>query len=203
MAFGTILAGCGLLAYRRWQGDTCYPSRAGHWLLLLGLAAATADGAAIVAYDYRAVQDPSFRITAYLAQFEIGGRGTWPAMYHQAVGWGVGAMAALGFLWALRRRLQRPWLAVFLVSSLASAILAVGHIISLSLALHAVNPRSLTRVLVHVYAGSILLGALAILWAIVRDGRSGIPTDGLHRLGLGAWLAIAAIQMVMYLLYLV
>ena len=50
MAFGTILTGCGLLAYRRWQGDTFYPSRAGHWLLLFGLAAAAADVAAVVAY---------------------------------------------------------------------------------------------------------------------------------------------------------
>src|SRR5262249_31295921 len=46
-AFGTILTGCGLLAYRRWKGDTFYPSRAGHWLLLLGLAAAPADVTAV------------------------------------------------------------------------------------------------------------------------------------------------------------
>jgi hypothetical protein len=38
MALGTILTGCVLLAYRRWRGDTSYPSRAGHWLLLRALA---------------------------------------------------------------------------------------------------------------------------------------------------------------------
>ena len=61
----------------------------------------------------------------------------------------------------------------------------------------------LNLLLVHAYAGSILVGALAIVWAIVRDRRSGDSADGLHRLGFGTWLAIAAIQMVMYLLYLV
>jgi hypothetical protein len=202
MAFGTILTGCGLLAHRRWQGDTSSPSRAGHWLLLLGLAAVPADIAAIVAYNCRAAHDPSFRMTAYLAQFEIGGRGTWPAMYHQAVGWTVGAIAVLGFLCALRRRLQRHWLAVFVVSALASATLAVGHVIALSLAFLAVDARSLTRLLVHVYAGFLILGALAILSAIAWDWRSGVPGDGVHRLGLETWLAIAAIQLVMYSLYL-
>ena len=31
-AFGTILTGCGLLAYRRWRGGTSCQPRAGHWL---------------------------------------------------------------------------------------------------------------------------------------------------------------------------
>ena len=56
--------------------------------------------------------------------------------------------------------------------------------------------------LVHVYAGAVVLGAIAILAAIVGDRRSGAPGDGLHRLGVGAWLAIAAIQMAMYCVYL-
>src|SRR5262245_22800443 len=54
-AFGTILTGCAMMAYRRWQGDSSYPSRAGHWLLLFGLAAAVADVAAVEAYQYRAL----------------------------------------------------------------------------------------------------------------------------------------------------
>jgi hypothetical protein len=201
-AFGTILTGCGLMAYRRWRGDTSCPSRAGHWLLWLGLGTAAADVAAVVAYQYRAVQDPSYPATPYLAQYNIGGAGTWPAMYHHAAGWGVGAMIALGFLWALRRRLGPHWLAVSLVFSLISATLAAAHITSLVLAHFRVDTRGLNRLLVHVYAGSILVGALAILWAIVRDRRSGVPGDGLHRLGVGTWLAIAAIQMVVYFLYL-
>jgi hypothetical protein len=202
-AFGTILTGCGLLAYRRRQGDTSYPSLGGHWLLLFGPAAAAADVAAVVAYQYRAVQDPAYPVTPYLAQNEPGGAGTWPAMYHHAAGWGVGAIIALGFLWAVHRRLVRHWLAVFLVFFIVSATLAAVHITSLVLSLFLMNTRRLNFLLVQTYAGSILVGALAILWAIVQDRRSGAPADGLHRLGFGTWLAIAVIQMVMYLLYLV
>ena len=74
-AFGTILTGCGLMAYRRWRGDASYPSRAGHWLLLFGLAAAAADVAAVLAFEYRILQDPDYPahpITPYL-------RNSWPA----------------------------------------------------------------------------------------------------------------------------
>ena len=123
--------------------------------------------------------------------------------YHQTIGWGVGAMTALGFLWALRHRLERRWFAVFVVFSLVSAILAVGHITSAILFHYGIaDTRRLNFLLVHVYAGSVVLGALAILAAIAGDRRSSAPGDGLHRLGLGAWLVIAAIQMVIYCLYL-
>ena len=202
-AFGTILTGCGLMAYRRWRGDRSDPSRAGHWLLLFGLAAAAADVAAVAAYRYRDVQDPSYPITPYLAQFQPGGASTWPSGYHQAVGWSVGAMAGLGFLLALRRRLPPRWHAVFVTFFVVSVILAVGHIPFLIHPLHRVAGPDLNRLLVHAYAGSVLLGAIAILSAIDKDRRSGAPGDGLHRLGVGAWLAVAAIQMVMYCLYLI
>lgn len=60
--------------------------------------------------------------------------GFWPVIYHHAVGWGVGALASLRFLRALRDRLEQHWLAVFLVFFIVSATVAVVHINSLSLA---------------------------------------------------------------------
>jgi hypothetical protein len=204
-AFGTILTGCGLMAYRRRRGDTSYPCRAGHWLLLFGLAAAAADVAAVVAYQRWTTRDPEWHahpVTPYLAQFDVGGASAWPSMYHQSAGWGMGVVAAFGFLLALRNRLERRWLAVFVVFFLTSATLAVAYVTALVLSHYPVDTRRLLLLLVHLYAGSVLVGALAILWASVRDRRSGATGDGLHRLGLGAWLAIAAIQLVMYFLYL-
>ena len=111
-------------------------------------------------------------------------------------------MAALGFLGALRRRLERRWLAVFVVFAVVGAILAVAHVTSAVLEHYPVDTRRLNFLLVHVYAGAVLLGAIAMLAAIVGDRRSGAPGDGLHRLGVGAWLAIAAIQITMYCVYL-
>jgi hypothetical protein len=201
MAFGTLLTGCALLARRRWRGDTHYLSRPGHWLLIFGLAAAAADGAAVAAYVHWEVPDPSYPVYPYLAHFIVGGASTQPSMYHQAVGWGLGAIIALVAHLALRLRLDRRWRAVFLVFFLAGAILAVGHIIELT-AGPRIGPSDLNFLMVHVYAGCVVAGALAILAALLGDRRSGTPGDGLHRLGVGAWLAIAATQMAMYGLYL-
>jgi hypothetical protein len=123
-------------------------------------------------------------------------------MYHHAAGWGAGAIVAVGFLWAARSRLERHWLGVFVVFAFASGFLAVMHISSLVLAQFRIDPRRLNSRLVDVYAGAIVCGALAILWALFRDRRLRAADDGFHRLGAAAWLAIAAIQLVMYLLYL-
>lgn len=43
MALGTILTGVGIMAYRRWRDGMSYPSSPGHWLLMLGLAAALSE----------------------------------------------------------------------------------------------------------------------------------------------------------------
>jgi hypothetical protein len=200
-AAGTILTGCGLMAHRRWRGDRSCPSLAGHWLLLFGLAAAAADIAAVLAYRYGTVPDPSYPVTPYLAQFQPGGASTGPTFYHQTVGWGVGALAALGFLRVVRRRLPRRWVAVFITFALVAAVLGAGHIVVLVFAPRLVGP-PLNRFFVHAYAGAVLLGAIAIVSAIDKDRRSGARGDLLHRLGLDAWLAAAAIQLVLYGVYL-
>lgn len=201
MVFGTLLTGCALLAYRRWRGDGGYPSRAGHWLLIFGLAAAAADGAAVAAYVHWEVPDPSYPAYPYLAHFIVGGASTQPSMVHQTVGWGLGVIIALVAHLALRHRLDRRWRAVFLVFFLAGATLAVGHIIELTLGPR-VGPSDLNFLMVHVYAGCVLVSALAILAAFLGDRRAGVSGDGLHRVGIGTWLAIAAIQLAMYNLYL-
>lgn len=202
-AFGTILTGCGLMAYRRQRGgEASGAPRPGHWLLWLGLGAAAANVAAIAAYQQRAALDPSLPSTPFLAQFEPGPQGFTPILHHHAVGWGMGAVVALGFLVAVRGHLEQHWVGVFLVVFLAAAALAIGHVTALVLSHFPVDTRTLNHALVHVYAGSVVLGALAIAAALERDRRAGTPADGLHRLGAGTWLAIAAIQMIVYACYL-
>jgi hypothetical protein len=92
VGYGTILTGCALLAYRRWRGDTDYPSRAGHWLLLRGLATVATWVASKLSH-----LPPSVAFSSML-------------------------MIDLAFFWGLRRRLPRHWVAVFLVSFILAAI---------------------------------------------------------------------------------
>lgn len=96
LAIGTILTGCGLMAYRRRRGDASYPSRAGHWLLIRAL---------VVHATILAANHVHLTPFAYLA---------------------IVAMVELAFFWGLRRRLPRHWAAVFLVSALLAAVRAIG-----------------------------------------------------------------------------
>ncbi len=135
-AFGTILIGCGLLACRRWRGDTSFPSLAGTGCCYSVWRPRPPTSRRSWPISIETCMTPAYPLTPYLAQFLVGGPGTWPAGYHQAVGWSVGAMAGLGFLVALRRLLPRHWLAVFLTFFVVSTILAVGHIPFLIRPLH-------------------------------------------------------------------
>lgn len=92
VALGTVLTGCVLMAYRRWQGDRSCPSLAGHWLLLR-----------ILAIDVTSTASGYFRIPFSLTSAIV-------------------LMIDLAFLRGLYRRLPRHWVAVFLVDGLAAAI---------------------------------------------------------------------------------
>jgi hypothetical protein len=159
IAMGTILTGCVLLVYWRWRGDRSYPSRAGHWLLLRGLALYAVLAALI---HSRSLSFPYY----------------WIAL-----------LVDLAFLWGLRRRLPRHWVAVFLVTCIIAAIRAVGFT-----AVFFNRPATSA-----IGIGSALLDAVAILWAVGRDRRSSIPTDGLHRLGVGTTLALDTANVALYL----
>jgi hypothetical protein len=203
-AFGTILTGAGIMAYRRWRGDRSYPFLPGHWLLTFGVAAALADAVAVVVFRslLRAWFPPGTHLSAYWLPYRMAVNGPELAgMYNQCVGWGLGAAAALAFCWHLRGRLSRPWFAVFLVFLLASAMLAaVGMSVTVLFYSRPAWGLALVwfRYAMHIYVGFILLGALTILAAIALDRWSQRATDGLHWAGVAAWLAIASIQAAVY-----
>jgi hypothetical protein len=102
----------------------------------------------------------------------------------------------LAFLWCLRRHLPRHWVAVFLVTCIAAAIRAALFIEWERNPAIVVSLNSLS-------VGAALFDALVILWAIGRDRRSGVPTDGLHRLGIATVLALDALSAIFSLIYLV
>jgi hypothetical protein len=210
MALGTILTGVGILSFRRWRGDLSYPPLPGHWLLVFGLAAALADGLAIGVFRYlvllyyppeRWPPGTIYLPFVYLIQFRMSPSPDVIAVYHQAVGWGAGAVAALAFSWILRRRLRWPWLALFLVFFVAAATLAGGHIRSLielnsSTTLAPIRAWCLHSA--HWYARFLLFGVFTMLVALAWDVRCHSRTDWLHWAGISAWLAIAVTQYVTY-----
>ena len=104
LALGTILTGVSIMGYRRWRGRMPYPSLPGHWLLLLGLAAAAANGVAIAVFNFliHLYYPPSkwppgtvYLPKVFLVQFLISKNPDVIGVYHQAIGWGIGAAAAL------------------------------------------------------------------------------------------------------------
>ena len=122
-------------------------------------------------------------------------------MFHQCVGWGLGAVAALGFRWYLRRRLSWPWLAVFFTFFLAAGILAAGAIVSTISAYGRsgwAGPLVWYRRAIHLYAGFIFVSTSAIVLASARDLRDWTLTDGLHWTGIAVWLMIALVQLTLY-----
>jgi hypothetical protein len=157
-AFGTVLTGCGLMAYRRWRGGARYPSRAGHWLLLRDLAV-----------------DVSWMIRPPLLT---------------AIG-AIVLIINLAFLWAVRRRLTPRWIAVFVVSALFSAVRMIAFV-----AFDFYQMVWLLASMRLIGIGFSLADAVVILRAIGRDRRSGVPTDGMHRLGAVTMLAIDAMNVI-------
>ena len=210
MALGTILTGVGVMVYRRWRTGAVYPSLPGHWLLLFGLAAALADGIAIGVFQYvtRLYHPPEkwppgtvYLPQVYLIQFRLSRIADVIGVYHQAVGWGLGAAAAFALSWQLRRRLPWPWLAVFLVFFLTAVTLSGGHTRSLLLVhrtstLTPIGPWC--RLSAVVYGRFVLLGATVMLGAAAWDVWKRSPTDGLHWAGVSAWMIAAAVQYAAY-----
>jgi hypothetical protein len=208
MVLGTILTGISILAFRRWRDGEGLPSLPGHWLLIFGFAAALADVVAI-AVDrslLRTLYPPGVYFSSYWVQFALARQPELAHLYSQATGWGLGAVAALAFSWHLRRRLARPWLAVFLAFLSVASILSGGAIFAL---VHLYRsgwavPRAWGHDSLRVYASGVLLCTLAIVAALARDAARRSPTDGLHRMGVSLWLGIAAVQLssaVIFLLY--
>src|SRR5262249_44794112 len=125
-AFGTFLAGAGARALARRAGRP-WVELPGHALLLLGLAAAAADGAAISVYQVTRPPSALPGEAAYWAIFDNSWAPYLPAIYGQVAGWGLGAVAVAmcGLIW--RKRLTWSWLVVFGVFAAGSASLAGGH----------------------------------------------------------------------------
>jgi hypothetical protein len=122
-------------------------------------------------------------------------------VYHQVAGWGLGAVAALAFALGLRRRLRGLWPLVFLVFLATASTLSSMPVASMIEGLRIgkrtpINAWCLDSV--QFYIAFVAIGAGAILVAAAWDAFRRAPTDALHWTGVAAWLAIAIMQIVVY-----
>lgn len=207
-AFGTFLAGSAILAYRRWRQDRRSSWLPGHWLLLFGAVAAMADGAAAALFYMKlaslGASDRAHPI--YWLPYRLSRYPDLPGLYHQSAGWALGASVALAFCWRLQDRIGRPWLAVFTSFFVTALVLADGSIVVTILFFAPLSPNwepalFWLRCAVHVFAGFAVLGSCLIVAAAALDFRRRKPTDPLHWAGVTAWLAIAAIQLAVYAMF--
>ncbi len=201
VVIGTVLTGCTTLALRRRTGDTAAMTQPGHWLLAFAPAAALANAGAVLAYytSHHVVRPADAGIRPpYWVLFTTAGAPQVSGMIHQAVGWGLGALAALAFFRMSRRWLPWYWRALLLVAATGALSFSAGYVAAL------VDfwgrPASIfwcSRA-AHLYAKVIAVCFLMIVLALARDAWKGRRGDTLHWTGVSAWVVIAAMQLGLY-----
>ena len=203
VALGLIVTGGVALALRRLRGELAVLSQPGHWLIAFALAAALAAGLADAAYYARPLlRGPRSATTVqppYWVPFELAWAPNEPMMIHQAVGWGLACTASLAFCGAFFHRLRWHWWALFLVSALGSLYLFGGHTALLIHPLGAATAISWCKHAAQVYAKLVALCFLLLLYAVTRDFGQGRRGDGLHWIGVSAWIVILMMQLALYI----
>jgi hypothetical protein len=200
---GPLFAGGIVLARRRLRGDSTVMSEPGHWLVVLGLAAVLANAAAIAAYYgwYLAVLPAEAASQPpYWVPFHVAWAHSMPEMIHQAVGWGLGAVASVALCWATWRRVRWYWWLIFLAITVGSMILAAGHITACFFLWGRTATITWCIRAAHLYGKMIAVCLTLLVIAVVCDARQGRRYDALHWTGIATWLVIALMQLATYFL---
>ena len=198
---GPLFAAGVVLARRRLRGDSTVMSQPGHWLVVLGLAAVLANAAAIAAYYgwYLAVSPAEAASRPpHWVPFHVAWAPSMPEMIHQAVGWGLGAIASVALCWAIWRRVRWYWWLIFLAITVGSMILAAGHITACFFVWGRTATITWCIRAAHLYGKMIAVCLTLLVIAVVCDARQGRRYDALHWTGIATWLVIALMQLATY-----
>jgi hypothetical protein len=200
---GPLFAGGLVLTRRRLLRDSTAMSQPGHWLLLLGLAAVLANAAAVVAYYgwYLAVLPAEAASRPpHWVPFHVAWAPSMPEMIHQAVGWGLGAIASVALCWATWGRVRWYWWLIFLTIAVGSIILGAGHITASFLLWGRTATITWCRHAAHLYGKMIAVCLALLIIAVACDARQRRRGDALHWTGIATWLVIAPMQLATYFL---
>jgi hypothetical protein len=166
--------------------DGAFPAQPGHWMLLMGLAAALLDGVMTLAVR---------------GSVKAGWIEPWEEWYLiQTFGFAVASAVILAIL--LRARMELRWRLVWLVVLLLAVsrsalwMYAWGSFHLGWRALPALNVFGPYTLPARVEIAWMTLGAVALVAAIAGDARSGIRRDWLHAAGIAVWTIMAAAELV-------
>jgi hypothetical protein len=159
--------------------DGAFPAHPGHWMLLLGLAAALLDGAATLLVR-GAVK------LAWIAPWE-----EWYII--QVLGFAAGSFVIVVFL--CRARVEWRWRAIWMMILVLTASRSALWLL-FWLNYRVGWPPGISYTLpANVEAACMAAGAVALVGAIWCDAARKIRRDWLHWTGIAVWLAMAAVEL--------
>ena len=212
---GTFALGCTALFLTQQMRNA--DRQPGHWMLMLGVASAMSNGIAISVVAAYISPESSYGVEElYLAHFMMfvyGPHSFW--LTHQTVGWGLGTAAAICWFRKLRHRVMTPWRIVAALFVAAAAVIFCGNLVALfRMKFEVSNGPLIASTMVdswlfwwlrwwcrysgHVFAALVVVCSSAMLVAVVSDGSQRLRRDWLHWMGIGAWLVIAAMQLITF-----
>ena len=200
LSFGLFVMGGFALIHRRKRGRQQNRLLPGHWLVIFGMMASLADVLALIAVLVcDAYRPPVFAHSPLFWIFhELIWRADYPALAHQIVGWGLGAVFSLGLSWFVVGRLVRAWVLVFLAFGLVASTFALSAAWGTIILMESKRPDQVLPWYrdhaASLYMGGILGCVATIFRAVALDWRNGLRTDWVHWAGVAAWLVVAVIQ---------
>lgn len=212
-ASGTFVSATAILAYHRLVRHRNYRRLPGHSLILLGFAVVLAE-LVPVSYDIAVLSSmnkPEWaKPGTFLGHFFLRLDANGLSLRHQSLTWCLATAITFSFFWSLRRHHSRAWAAVFCLIFVSSAVLLCGYLPALFLHHFMVGePRMDAWLNTTCYRGwiessgtvcaaELCFCMLGIVLAVGHGLWRRAPTDWLHWMGIGTWLAVGLVQITIF-----
>jgi hypothetical protein len=207
-AGSVFLVGGGWLLWDRWRSDArgvpLPRFQPGHWLLILGTTSPIGYAAGLMAY-----QTLPRELGPHLAcaQYDFPIIPTFQAATFEAIAWGIGAVFAVAIVGLAWSACEVHWRAMLLSLAATATAMAICGVVAIVARWTGDWNRSVSQpssvlgwlcpLWLRLYPGLILLSAASLMLASGVDLTRRVRRDAFHWLGVGAWFAIAGIQLLL------